>query len=128
MMYNNEKTIRKRRIYPEVTKCDVCGVETKALTDFYYAICQKCEKKYKERDLLCRIGMLMMIIEDLELDIEENKGKPMNNDNKNKKGDPNLNKSGIERLNINKRIAEGMRDSDVRHLEASVSDKDEGKQ
>ena len=47
-------------------KCDICGTQTRNLSDIYCIICPQCRKEHTDMILIRRIGQLMNKIEDLE--------------------------------------------------------------
>ena len=46
-----------------VERCDICGIESDFLADYYVKICQDCKRKHTDVVLLKRIGFLLNFLE-----------------------------------------------------------------
>lgn len=47
----------------EIEKCDICGIKTDRLSDYFVMLCPQCKKIHTDIILLKKIGFLMSKIE-----------------------------------------------------------------
>lgn len=51
-------------------KCDICGLETHNLVDYYAMLCQECKVKHTDMILIRRIGYLINLLEDNDIKVK----------------------------------------------------------